>query len=773
MESDPDNLELREQLVQTYFWNGLRERAIDEYHNILANQAYRAFVNMDVKSESILEQLDILHQYQNYLLSAPASLGEDRDELESSLKDYRDAAKEFEKFNEKVQKAKEDGKEIPEPDGVHPSVVLKDAETVLAQAAAATTTRIDHVKRQIDESARSLPFQDQHVATEETDREAFVRITSALNWVWDQGSMVDELEAASARGVTLADHVLGRYYSFQGLHGLAESRLSNAITTGTPIPASYYALYQNRLWSNMTGNDKQPKVLMDHVLNYASYTAYLQNLDAELQKEDSAGVVVFTESTPDEVDSLFILVDELEADLSIHRQALAKALAVYQSIMRSKLERAIFQLEEETYLIRYELGGYYLLDEDYSASIDQFRRVLDIDPLNTSAKYNLGVLYQRTGNWKRSMGQYQQVYDADPRFENVTSNYNFLARQHADSVSAETAVTADNSRLVHQTSLAMSNRLNSVLGMETFATVETARMYRAFGGLVPYSYQILMVGVSVPVTIPLIGFTLTPYAAVNMSSDLISGSIVNIAETRNPNAVAEATIIEPKVGGNFLFAIDPLSLGGSFRYGAIDESFFWGSKSKRIVSYAGEINAALSLDVIPGQFFRNSTVRLFGAGDYRQDPFGVGNFLVSALQNFDLVIHLSDDPWTNISFTEQVFFEHSQNTDEETYYAPDGVLLATGEIGVTTWVGAAESGRIGIQANIKAGTYSQAIFSPNSRRTSLQIEADARAELTLGNITYYLSAQASGTFYPFPYTDFWSGTAKLGIQANLPRLLAP
>ena len=100
--------------------------------------------------------------------------------------------------------------------------------------------------------------------------------------------------------------------------------------------------------------------------------------------------------------------------------------------------RAFYAWDRATAQIRNELGDYYLAQEPpgLAEAIDQFRKVLTIDPNDISASFRLGKVYQWKRDWKAALDQYARVYKADPSYENVAALYNQVAREHADSFSS-------------------------------------------------------------------------------------------------------------------------------------------------------------------------------------------------------------------------------------------------------------------------------------------------------------------------------------------------
>ena len=85
LEGEQDNLALREVLAQTYFWNGLRREAIDEYLNILVNHAFLALRQMDESALDFFEMMDRSYVFLNFAKYFPDRVKRFRGELNTAL----------------------------------------------------------------------------------------------------------------------------------------------------------------------------------------------------------------------------------------------------------------------------------------------------------------------------------------------------------------------------------------------------------------------------------------------------------------------------------------------------------------------------------------------------------------------------------------------------------------------------------------------------------------------------------------------------------------
>ena len=70
----------------------------------------------------------------------------------------------------------------------------------------------------------------------------------------------------------------------------------------------------------------------------------------------------------------------------------------------------------------FEHGLFYLLNEKYDQAIDEFQRVLRVDPENVEAYYSLGLAYESKNISDKAKEMYKKVLERNPKHK--------LAREH-------------------------------------------------------------------------------------------------------------------------------------------------------------------------------------------------------------------------------------------------------------------------------------------------------------------------------------------------------
>lgn len=771
LRDDPDNLILREQLVQTYFWNGLRKRAIEEFTNIIANNAYRTFLDIDRRSLDLLETLDTLHTYRLFFREFPAFAPALQNQLTERLGSHDDSVKTNSKFTDRVAQAKEKGDTPPEPDGENPAVIMAREETALANAVATAqdyAALFDQISGELNPVLQKMP---EFLEKESSERESFVRLSSDIGWTWNRQRFIEELQEVAARGTSLAVHVLGRLYQFENRSSAAATNLAAAVEAANPQPASLYADNQLSLWraSSLSEPGSTPSAA---VYSYAPYVSSVEQLTIRLPKEPPVSTGFYSEGTRDKAAEEIEELNRVEADAALKSREIQTSIGVLMGVLRNRMERSIFQLEQDTFLLRFELGDYYLADNNNLAAIEQFEQVLKVDPWNTSAVYKLGILNERAGNWKKAMDRYAQVYAADPRFENVARNYNQLARLNADKLEFTSTLQTDTSRLRFATKAVFTNNLSRLFGIDTGYFTETVRTFQEYSGVTPSTYQTHRLQVSAPIGFGIVPLSLEPVAGVTVSPSLLDDSVDDPTDAVNAGIVLGTFALEPYLGGDLALDLWPLNVAGTYRFSRVGETFTLGTD--RVLSHAGDLNLTLSLGFLEGAIFEYSTLRFYGKGDIRTNTVTEElNVIISLSHETNFVFHLFDTPWTNLTVSANVIFEESMDESIVEYYAPDDVLVIKGGITGATWLGLKGGNVLGVSLRAGAGIYDEEIISNAELTPLLNLEAETRIEFTKGDSTYFLSILGSGTFDEFPNAEYWSVSANLGFSAKLPKLLAP
>ncbi len=773
LQENPDDPAFRELLVQTYFWNGLREKAIGEYYNMLVNLAYRNLLELDTGTEELNRIIDELHVLKYFFESVPDSLSVYGRDLETALTDMRDAEKNLAKYLSDVEKAREKGEEPPEPEEGDTRSAVTTASAALADAAEVVAGFFSIIEDAEAILADSLQIV-REMSDEDTERKtAFHTMTDPLGWSWDRPRMMNELGRAAANDNILATHVIGKLQLIDESPIQAGALLSSLEEQAEPSGRSDYV--RSLLHSgNLDAWTVEYALSEETVTAYAPFTDAVVALYVDLYDDPGySGTVV--DSSTESAESLVNRFRDMKRNAARRQEEAESGLRKVYGLLEQRLERSMFQFEEDTKLIRYQLGDYFLTDEWIDEAGEQFKLVLKVDPWHVSALYKLGTVQQLAGRWYRAMKTYEQVYAMDPRYENTAANHNLLARTHADDLSASAATYVDTGRVSYTGSATFDTLFNSVFSLGVRYDIRALRIYTPPPGEYASSHMVHEIGASLPIDIYPLHLKITPYAALEMAHEVYgneasegSGGVIAVEPTLDGETMVEflgAIVPSPKFSGEVVFSPSTVALTATYAYGRKPDTYVPGRAA--VMAHSAALNAFVSFDFLKVPLIGGSYLRSYGKLEFLDDDNMIGTVVQDLYANF----HVADTPWTNVAAVGSFSFEHSKTIGISDYYAPDGVISIKGGVAGSTWIGFKSGGALGISLNYMVGGYLEQVTEETSVN-KLLMDGSGRVELSKGGSSYYLAIQGTGTFPDFPDADFWSLNLTLGMTAKLPDLLS-
>ncbi len=762
----PDNIDLRQLLVQTYFWNGKRDEAIREYLHILTNYAYRAVTELDRNSSGLLETLDTAVLYRTFYQRLEAGLQNGIRETGQRVKELSAAQAKYSALAEKENSSEED---------------LAAARELLAEKLQAAGSGIEYWQDMLDRAAAYTYAYESAAAVlpdfekkEIEDAERYAKAFGQNGWSWDRQFHISELEQTVRTEPKLAGHVLGTIYKIEGKLQTAEQVFNRALGEENGLHATAAGLLETGLWDGDW--EKTEDIIAEQGPAIVSYADFYEDIFALFStlREDSTGmgIVPSTEETARRWEELNTVVRELQPRISETVRTITGDINTMRDILYNRMVRTFYTLETNTYLLRYELGKYYIAEERYLDATEQLRKVLAIDPWNIDAQFRLGVVRQQYGDWMGAMRRYRAIYNQDPSYPNAAAYYNLLARQHPDTFLIESRLTGDTSSISFAADVDISTAITTSLAWEGSYSFDGTRLYKTYGGEEPSSYQSHYAEFRLPIDLYFINLTLSPGAGLYFTSDLFRENALSTSEEiLTMGYFLTLWAITPAISGTVTFAPENLTLTGSYFWGPVEETFVPGRSVLR--QHKLSLSGFASLQGLDVPLFQYSSARTEGSLRFIEDA----NIVGTAVESFDFGIHLFDVPWTTLIIHETVSFEHSlvpSGTVNNGYYAPDSVLLVKGGLTGSSWISLMNQNVLGIILGASAGGYWEKLAADTPDPAALQIEVNGRLELVKGTASYYLSAGGSQTFLPgTKEIKYWSVTVNLGVSARPTKLLAP
>ncbi|MBN2049913.1 MAG: hypothetical protein JW760_05660 [Spirochaetales bacterium] len=752
VEQNPADLTLRSFLVQTYFWNGMRREAVEEMQNILAGYAYNVFVSLDTRSFDLYESLETLNIYIPWFDVAAGEAAQRKTALREGLSSYLAAEKEA---------AKE--AESEESTGTAARDLFRGQEESFNSLLEETRFFLENWKTGLEFYSKDADIQ-QLIEKEQEDKKAFELLTKAVRWSWDRKFHLGELEQTFQREPVLAGYTLGRLYHFEGNYPLALSYLDNPEVLESTLGPVTFAHYQARAWSSPSTELPLWEEASYELTSYADYLTALHALPDRLS-ERRAVDYLYPEDPKAEAELFLTKLSALEAEVPARKKEVLDKQKILKRIALERMKRAFYQLEEQTYLLRYELGDYYLVIDSPEPAVEQFKRVLSIDPWNISATYKLGTVQQLSGNWSKAMDSYLRVYWNDAGYANAVRYYNQLAREHADGFSFSSTAFYDTSRLNYSSKAAYRRLVNSFLGWDLSYIYRNDRLYRPSGVEEPGAYSLHSLEMALPLSFFHQSLTVRPFAGLGIYNNLYAyDPEFPPGASRQPEVLFTEFRNDLFYGVEGIYKAAPMEVKGLWQYNRKPDTYLPGRQE--VFNNSGEATVSVYLPFPEDPKVNAVSTRTYGKLEFLSDS----NFIGTVVQEVVGSFHLADTPWINLDILAVGSYEDSKIPDTIYYYSPQTVVVLKGGVRGSASV-SLEKGSLGVQAYLAAGGYRAA-----GDEEGMSFQADGSVDLGYyrGNSALTLSLYGGGTFTrgAFPLTDYWFFQGSLAFTTKMPELLA-
>jgi Flp pilus assembly protein TadD len=786
LRQNPDNLVLRQTLAQSYFWNGMKDKAVNEYRHIIVNYQYSALAEAESRAPELAAALDRGYVLRDYFTRAPgmaekalkglaarasglAQAGAARDAAQKAL----DAARQAQA---KAKEGKDADAALASANAAEDKLVAAeeavrkagDEEAAAALEAQALVGQLDAMKLARTTSSDAA----KELASKDAEAEAsFTKQTASSRWTFDRAGILQEI-ARDTRDNDLARVVVAKISLADRQAPRAQSEL--AADSGSRASSSAaYTYGQSLLWGEKTreafaafsrlqddpGSAKTPGGFKDLV-------ALMKSLETPPVPAEGAPAPV----APVDQKQLSAELTALSKDAAAQQAALEKDLGTLHALYRRVVARAFYAAELQVAAIRNELGDYFLANEPPALddAILQFRRVLAVDPADVDATFRLGKVYEWKRDWRSALDSYRVVSQADPSFENVATLYNRLAREHADGVTTMTSALADTHQMDWHTELTWSHAFDSTLGIVAAYKSDVLRLQSTTSGVpVNSSYQVHDVSVGVPVSLYLLNVSLTPVLGGLFHGNQ-QGGAAGVADYFESYSALPYARLDAGVG-----AWNTLFLGSTLRWGPQLETL---DPARGTILFDASLEANLStvLASVDVPVIRDTSLRTYGKVDLiHTGSLGYQNFLYTALQEVTVNVLKGGSPYTVVALTGNVTWQDSAVVEPFLYYAPNSVFLAGGSITASTWLAAGGGSVVGLSLRAYGGSYLESAFKPGTIHR-FKAEGEANVSYTSGNAAWTLTVLGNGTWnLDTPSWDYWSLFLRLGCTLKLPELLAP
>jgi len=785
LRDEPGNLEFRQELAQTFFWNGMKGDAIEQIKYVITTHSYRAAETFLRRSRDVLSVSDYAAALSKFFSRYSGISSDLRRKVQSSASDLKRA------------EVSAEGSEDPAA-----GVELRQRRQELADSMSEAL----YLAELWDEAVLSLDALEAEMKVfleaEKAEDEAFSGVIRSSGWNWERNFLIGELTSVRESEPELASYMLALARMAGKEYGRAAETLfpepeeaegSVVIETaeeaeeagGAVEPAAedfdfsgipsdvLYLMYQSLL----LGEDARRGQLLDAEEErlYADFP-HLGEVEGELRLAEELGLGGVYYSPPSGVfydsltEELSVAIEDLgsnESEVRSIQQKIGRILNQQSAIVSKRLERANYYLESETYLIRFELGNFYLDEGLNKEASSQFRRVIAVDPWNISAAYKLGIVEQRYGNWSEAMKYYKKVYLQDPSYENAVYYYNQLERQNADTVNSSFQMTSTPSEISYLAEIGYSTSFDSILGLSLSYVFDQQRLYREYSGEEKGYFQVHQIEAGIPVTLGFIGLEITPRGGLYAESLYYKTDYVFPAvDFVDLSEFLGAFSVYPKFGASASFSLDFFTIDGSWDY-SIEPDTFYPDRSL-IWKNDFSLNANTWTDFDEPDFLGPLTTRTYARFQFLSDSNIKGQVYQDALLGFTLASAPIIKLFPGLSFN----YENSLNVPGSGYYAPRNVIEAKGSLRSvftfpsddwsTAFEGVLWGAGGGYWSNIGDAAYSAYVKAEGGLGFTWVKNGDV----------YYLNISSLGTFNDTG-NAYWELTVALGTGLKLPGLLTP
>ncbi len=751
LEEQPDNVALRQLLSQTYFWNGMQEEAVDHYLRILINKLYISMREFDDKAEDILALMDRMSRYRYQYQQLTEASAKGVRELETLQKAYEKAqASAAKKPDEKAlaEKADQAGRDWSKAYDEYRLWVDR-------------LYNLENDGETLDREWSSLK------ATEEEEEEVFRQLLGDAEWSWDRFFTQSELRKVRRNEPFLADYILSRLALFEGRSREAAAYLDRDIFDNDPAAA--YGRYEAFLWG--MDEEKRSDVWADEADTLTLYRQHLFDMEATAwQESESSGLIV---PTAEESHALMQELDERHQELKEGAEDVEKRSSKMRKTLDRKLVRQIYYFEQDTYLLRYSLGDYYLEMEENLKAVRQYERVLAMEPGNISANYKLGIVSQRYGDWSRAMEQYKKVYYQNPRYENASYYYNQLARQNADIVSITGQNLTDSLKTTYELNADYDTKINSNMAWGLSYDLQIDRKYRTWNNRDEdkddegSQFKLHTLSGRVSYTINKWDLILTPVVGVFLSNSVFGEDMNDVDGVVKTSDITGELTVEPLLGLEADWKWNFLDLNGSYFYKVEEESVY--PENSLTNSHFMSLNANTYFPLEQYYDWGPVTTRSYGEYEILDSEQKWQFFQEGAIGYV-----LARAPLVRLRANAVFNYEDGSEPDTVVtdFYLPDGIIEMKGGLQASVnFHNETYSEALEFSLFAGAGSYLTDVIDGDDPTSSVKVEGLFSVFYVKETMTLFLNVGGNQTYLDGSDLNFWEFSATLGGRFAVPSLL--
>lgn len=733
-----NNIEMRELLIQTYFWNGMTDKSIVEYKKIITIKNVDEINNYLNDSNELIKLNNIINRI---------SLG---------LSNYKEKKEEIKKiyFNNIIQYRTS----LIKHNQTNNDETLLNLNTAMERLQLSVNEiqfLSDLNKHYISEYLKVQSSIENFEAKNNNDKDFFNSITSDSNWFFDSSFLRNELLELSKYNFLKADYLLSIIYLLEEDSDNSKKHIN---LLDNDDYQNKYIKYLNLLWNGQIDN-----TLLEDLISYyphleEEYT-FLLNINflepRNIKIDDSI------------LDNYNLYTTILDKDIKEINYALKELQIIKKrvnKVLYDKLVRSMYNHQENTFQYRYTIGDYYLQKEEYNRALEQFQNIISFDPYNISAVFKLGRLQQLTGNWMEAMDNYQYVFSVDPGFENSASMYNKLARNHPLITTGDLQYFVDTNRIHYKESLTSNFNLTSDISTSINWSSNTYSLYKWTDNRPPLDYRVDDFTSITSFKLLNNKLNVQPTLGTSIFNENFSHQSIFIEQ--DFNNIILSNRFYPIIGIESDFTFSYITLNGNYKFRQTIESN--PLEVQNVTQFFQEYSITGFYPIENKNYLNSFSFRTYLKLDNRYEN-GNENLIFTGVQDLILGFIILRNPWSILNIYSTSSFETSTDSEVESYYSPDNVLVSTLGATLASWI-SVNKGVLGVSLRVGSGIYINDSFNDNEY--NFTNNGDLEFNYTKNDRVMFIKLYGSSTFSEMSTPDYWSIQSTIGIRLNLYKLLA-
>ncbi|MBN2874741.1 MAG: hypothetical protein JXM71_06560 [Spirochaetales bacterium] len=732
LRATPDNLELRQELVRAYYWNGMLSAALGEIHNILANKMFAIFKELDGDLAETYRLLDALALYETPVGGIPAAATE----AATALRKAGETLLKASARNDQALRGKDAKRQAKT------ATELEDARRALLKALAYGEALLDWIGAVTPEARSLVEMSTSEALALVADEEMLSKLAP---WLWNPDADLSLLASISGEN-PLAYHVRARMLLLLG-------RGAPSAPDGEPLEATRVSLVQAELWE--TGTLPADAFVPEDYYSHGPELAKIALTLTRNEPRDSA----FDDGTVARASYIEQQLLEQGGTGTLLAKDMADARRVLLERARARMALRSYQYDSETQQDRRELAEVYLgLDRPDDAAL-ALARVLAVSPSDSASMFTLGRAMEMSGDWSGAMKKYREVFDLNPRYANAVSSYNRLAGTHAPGLEARLSTTIDTGDSSTISRLAYGTPLGSSFELDASYTIRHNKIHAPASGTFPESVTLHSINLEVPAKIRGTGVTIFGAlggTAQNKLDNFLPASVADYSlET-----VSDYVVVSPsfKAGASWLQKGAEASLEYSFDQ--VEETYYRNRSAhyEHVIDIGGSYYAENS----SRSFARSLSGRL-NAGARGIFQAGVDDAAINTLLRVSGEARLGSvivaSPQVTLDLAAVASYQDATDTSPDDYYAPDRVITVQGGPEVAIRTDSGDTTRLSASARFWPGYYAAAGDGRLSMDGTLSLGFERR------DMMLSIDAGLTWTAATDTAVSYWSGS--IGASARM------